>query len=39
LHKIKKAAGLRGADRVTIMSDGMVTDDRGEAIGNVYDEI
>jgi hypothetical protein len=39
LHKIKKAAGLRGADRVTIMSDGTVTDDRGEAIGNVYDEI
>jgi hypothetical protein len=39
LHKIKKAAGLRGADRVIIMSDGTVTDDRGEAIGNVYDEI
>jgi hypothetical protein len=39
LHKIKKAAGSRGADRITIMSDGTVTDDRGEAIWNVYDEI
>jgi hypothetical protein len=39
LHKIKKAAGLSGADRVNIMSDGTVADDRGEAIGNVYDEI
>jgi hypothetical protein len=39
LHKIKKAAGLRGADRVTIMSDGTVTDHHGDAIGNLYDEI
>lgn len=39
LHRIKKAAGLRGADRVTIWDDGAVTDGRGDAIGNVYDEV
>ena len=34
LHKIKAAAGLGGADR-----DGTVTEDRGDVIGNVYDEL
>lgn len=39
LHKIKEAAGLGGADRVIIWSDGTVTEDRGDVIGNVYDEL
>ena len=39
LHKIKKAAGLGGADSVTIWQDGTVADSRGEVIGNIYDEI
>jgi hypothetical protein len=39
LHKIKKAAGLRGADTVTIWQDGTVADSRGEVLGNIYDEI
>jgi hypothetical protein len=39
LHRIKKAAGLRGADSVTIWQDGMVADSRGQVIGNIYDEL
>jgi hypothetical protein len=39
LHKIKEAEGLRGADSVHIYDDGDVTDDGGELIGNIYDEI
>ena len=39
LHKIKKAAGLRGADSVTIWQDGTVADGGGEVIGNIYDEV
>ena len=39
LHKIKKAAGLRGTDRVTIWDDGAVTDRHGDAIGNIHDEV
>jgi hypothetical protein len=39
LHKIKKAAALRGADSVTIWQDGTVADGRGEVIGNIYDEV
>ena len=39
LHRIKRAAGLRGADRVTIWQDGAVADSRGEVIGNIYDEV
>jgi hypothetical protein len=38
LHKIKAAADLSGTDRVIIYSDGTVTDERGEAIGNLHDE-
>ena len=34
----QEAAGLRGADRVTIWRDGTVADGRGEVIGNLYDE-
>jgi hypothetical protein len=42
LHKIKKAAGLRGTDRVTIWRDGTVADGRGEVIGTCmtkFDEL
>jgi hypothetical protein len=39
LHAIKQASGLGGADRVTISDDGAAADDRGQAIGNIYDEL
>jgi hypothetical protein len=39
IHKIKRASGLRGDDRVIIHDDGSVTDDKGEPIGNIFDEI
>jgi hypothetical protein len=39
LHRIKRWAGLRGGDRVTIWDDGSVTDEFGSIIGNIYDEI
>jgi len=38
LHKIKAAGDLSGTDRVIIYSDGPVTDDQGEPLGNLYDE-
>jgi hypothetical protein len=38
LHKIKAANDLSGADRVVIYSDGSVTDEQGETLGNVDDE-
>jgi hypothetical protein len=38
LHKIKAANDLSGADRVIIYSDGSVTDEQGEPLGNLYDE-
>jgi hypothetical protein len=38
LHKIKQAAGLSGADRVSIEEDGTVRNDRGDEIGNLHDE-
>ena len=38
LHKIKAAGDLSGADRVTIYSDGSVTDEQGEPLGNLHDE-
>lgn len=38
LHKIKAASNLSGADRVIIYSDGSVTDEQGEPLGNLYDE-
>jgi hypothetical protein len=37
LHKIKRDAGLRPPDRVTIWDNGDITDDAGIWIGNVYD--
>lgn len=40
LHKIKARSNLRGgADRVVIYDDGAVTDQAGEPLGNIYDEI
>jgi hypothetical protein len=39
LHRIKRALGLKGADRVIIWSDGSVTDLQNNVLGNVYDEI
>jgi hypothetical protein len=39
LHRIKQAQGLGGADRVIIWDDGTVTDNQGDVLGNVYDEI
>ena len=38
LHKIKAASDLSGADRVVIYSDGSVTDEQGEPLGNLHDE-
>jgi hypothetical protein len=38
LHKIKAASDLSGSDRVVIYSDGWVTDEQGERLGNLHDE-
>lgn len=39
LHEIKHAANLGGPDRVFIYDDGSVTDEHGEHLGNIYDEL
>jgi hypothetical protein len=39
IHKIKKRNHLKGADRTKILSDGTVTDEDDETLGNVFDEI
>jgi hypothetical protein len=39
LHRIKRAQGLKDADRVIIWNDGSVTDQQDNVLGNVYDEI
>jgi hypothetical protein len=39
LHRIKRAQGLKGADRITNWNDGSVTDQRDNVLGNIYDEI
>jgi len=39
LHEIKASGNLRAAERVIIYDDGMVTDERGEPLGNIYDEL
>ena len=36
---IARHFGLKGADRVIIWDDGSVTDQQGNVLGNVYDEI
>lgn len=39
LHRIKADVKLGARDRVTIWDDGSVTDDEGDLIGNVHQEI
>ena len=39
IHEIKHAGNLRAPDRVIIYDDGMVTDEHGEILGNIYDEL
>ena len=39
IHKIKGRIALRGADRVIIYRNGDVTDETGDDLGNVHDEI
>jgi hypothetical protein len=39
LHKIKDHSPLRPHDRMIIYRDGSVTDEHGEDLGNIYDEI
>jgi hypothetical protein len=39
LHEIKHAGDLRATDRVIIYDDGMVTDEHGHELGNIYDEL
>jgi hypothetical protein len=37
IHGIKTATNLRATDRVIIYDDGTVTDEHGDALGNIYD--
>ena len=39
IHEIKHAGNLRAPDRVIIYDDGMVADEHGDVLGNIYDEI
>jgi hypothetical protein len=39
IHEIKRASNLRAPDRVIIYDNGMVTDEHGDVLGNIYDEI
>jgi len=39
IHKIKARSNLGPTERVVIHDDGKVTDESGEHIGNVFDEI
>jgi hypothetical protein len=39
IHEIKAAGDLSPADRVIIYDDGTVTDERGDVLGNIYNEI
>jgi hypothetical protein len=39
IHEIKAAGNLRAVDRVIIYDDGTVTDEHGEHLGNIYDEL
>jgi hypothetical protein len=38
IHRIKRAWGLGGRDRITIWDDGSVTDENGAHLGNIFDE-
>ena len=37
--KFKRAGDLSGTDRIIIYDDGTVTDQHGDALGNIYDEL
>jgi hypothetical protein len=39
IHRIKDRSGLSGADRLIIHRNGDVTDEHGEDLGNVHDEV
>jgi hypothetical protein len=39
IHEIKAAGNLSPADRVIIYDDGTVTDEDGDVLGNIYNEI
>jgi hypothetical protein len=39
IHKIKSANDLLSTSRVIIYSDGIVTDEAGEFLGNIFDEV
>jgi hypothetical protein len=39
LHEIKHANNVGATERVIIYDDGQVTDERGEHLGNIFDEI
>jgi hypothetical protein len=39
IHKIKARSNLGAADHVVIYDDGKVTDEGGEHLGNVHDEV
>jgi hypothetical protein len=39
IHEIKAAGNLRATDGVVIYDDGTVTDEHGDALGNIYDEL
>ena len=39
IHRIKEDAKLGARDRITIWDDGTITDERGETIGNVHEEV
>jgi len=39
IHKIKAANNLGATHRVLIYDDGSVTDEEGEWLGNIHDEV
>ncbi|HUB97245.1 MAG TPA: hypothetical protein VL993_15090 [Stellaceae bacterium] len=39
IHKIKARSNLGAADRVIIYDDGSVTDEHGDHVGNILDEV
>jgi hypothetical protein len=39
IHEIKAAGKLRGPDRVITYDNGTVTDEGGEHLVNIYDEL
>jgi hypothetical protein len=39
IHKIKAVSNLGATDRVIIYDDGTITDEHGNPLGNIHDEI